>query len=412
MSITPASAYPRGMSTGWSVSLATTESATFTATASAPDIDVRFSGCSVPLPNSCTIAANGAVHVNTDGDTTASEPVTLTLTGTATPAVTIPLHSTEGAPMQPSARVLTVKATATGTTTGAPMTRTVSLPVTTNSSTQSVLELTTLLPTDPTVAVRGGAVPYRATLTRTGNLAAETPVHLRLLPGTSGTSGTDGAATALVMIAPGVTSVTVQLSAQVPVNAPEGVATWRLQAVWGVDDEVGTARSFTVPPAPPAPAPDPTPVPVPVTPAPLPVPPAPQPQPVAAAAKPSDDTPPAVGVRLLTGTRMTVAPGVRPRIGLRFTCPKNERSCVLRTTLTWKRTPTSKPILLGVGTLRLKGGTAGRSSFLLSTGARALLRRHGMLRTLLLVTATDASGNVATGRLPVTLTLARPSMHH
>ncbi|MBC7460618.1 MAG: hypothetical protein H7287_04585, partial [Thermoleophilia bacterium] len=343
LTLAGAAAYPRGAATEWRATIDATESASFRVTTNAVDATINLVSCSTDTGLACSVTS-GQVDVVTDGDPTAVEPVIVTVVGMARPSVTVPLSSIEGGPIPVANRALTVRAAPVTGTTGVETTQVLQLPVTTNPDTQSAIEITTLAPAAGATATRGGTVPYRATFTRTGNLAAETAVSVRLLAGTLGVSGTTAPGTALVMIAPGVQSVTVQLSARVPIDAAEGAAQWHLQGTWGVDTEVGLDRSFLVPPAPPVPDPVPDPAPVleptsavaplaspvviPMSPAPLAAntaggpakPGAPKP----AAAR--DTTPPTVGITLLSPRMAIVHRGDRPRLRLRYACPKSEVS--------------------------------------------------------------------------------------
>lgn len=408
-----AAAYPRGASTAWTATVDATESASFQVTASAVDATTELLSCSTDAGVACVISS-GRVDVAADGDVTEVEPVVVTVVGRARPSVTVPLGSTEGAAMAPANRALTVRTTPVTGTTGIETSRVLQLPVTTNVDTQAVVEITTLTPGEGVTATRGGTVAYRATLTRTGNSAAETAVGLKLIPGPLGVSGTTApVGTAMVMIAPGVQSVTVQLSAQVPTTALEGTAHWHLQATWGVDTEVGADRTFLVPAAPPAPDPEPQPEPQPgpVVISPTPTTPSGTGGPTAAAtAKPAaarDTTPPVMGIALLTPQFMAVRRGDRPRIKLRYDCPLAETRCSMVASVWWRPAPGRPLIRLGIGKLVLTGGTSGTSTFLLTTGARRFLQQRGSLRVQLRVATRDAAGNLDDSSLRMKLRSVR-----
>lgn len=440
--VTPGAAYPRGVATPFTAHVVATEGASFTPSISGTSLTGRFTTCSVTNGAHCVVLTSGAVLLVGNSDGADDEDVDVTLTGTLTPANTIPLASTEGAPMQPSLRAVTVTAAPRAPTVGATAVGVATVPVTTNPAVQEELALATTTPVDGAVVDPGAVVQYRATLKRTGNRSKETVALLDLVRDSSDTYALTLGTGGEVHFVPGEETMTVGVDVHLPADAKPGVAAMRLRVRWGADIELGAIHRFRVTgtePAPaPAPAPSPSPGPGPVatetdpgddTPAPRSPGPSTPTTPVAAKpgpivltgplhvapepsgggdaseaenAGPTDTTWPQVRIDLLAKPKLVVRPGVAPVVPLRYGCPRTELRCTMVATITWAPRRGAKPIRLGTAKLTLASGKSGRSTVRLTYGARKLIAKHRLLRALLTVSTTDAAGNVSHGRLALT----------
>ncbi|MCW2961807.1 MAG: hypothetical protein JWM25_627 [Thermoleophilia bacterium] len=393
---TPAASYPRSVPTDLQVHVDTDEGATFKIAASGALLATQVAGCSTGTV-SCNVASGGKITIADDGDTATNGPVQVTIRLLVTPASTVPIVSEEGSPMGTMPRELEITLTPLAPTAGSTHTATAIVLVASNPAFQAELSIATLAPIDGGTVQRGGTVPYRARITRSGNMGQQVDATISLVPGTA-ISGTAPAGTSRVVFMPNVTTVTVELPVVVSSTATTGLHGWRLRAAWGADMEVGALRTFTVP-APPAP---------PVTPA-KPKPPvkaAVAPRPVALVtplpARP-DTRAPSITMQLVIKGAVLVRRLNATLFILGERCPTNEKACVLRTSLTWKTRPGGPTVRIGAATLYLKAGAVGTTQVKLTPLGRKLLAKRGALRTVLTVQLTDKAGNTSSLRRAVVL---------
>ena len=237
--------------------LQATEGATFDLDIAAPDLVAAFQFCTADaITVICVVAPDGVVTVGHNLDPTPDQAVTVTISFSLSAPITLGLASVEGVDGVSAVRTVQVTATPTDGTGGVIAINTDTTTIVGNPTTEAEVRLvTSTVPAAPASVSVGSTIVYRASLTRSGNVAQLTNASVTLVPDAASGTVVAGTNPQTASFAIGETTKQLDFAVSVPTGtAAPATASYHFAVTWdpiGIDGapsdtETGTALSFTI----------------------------------------------------------------------------------------------------------------------------------------------------------------------